>query len=110
MIRAPHMPASRGKATAQLAEALDLYRTLAALAGFPAAAIEPGVEGTDLSPVVADPTAVVKTAAFSQMARCPAAGTLGPESACNEVPLAKIAYQGFSVRVDAWRYTGTLCL
>jgi arylsulfatase A-like enzyme len=31
MIRAPHMPAAAGKQTPQLAEALDLYRTLAAL-------------------------------------------------------------------------------
>lgn len=105
MIRAPHMPAAAGRQTPQLAEALDLYRTLAALAGFPESAIELGVEGTDLSPVFQDPSTVVKAAASSQIARCPQGGTLGPESACNQVPLLKIAYQGYTVRVDAWRYT-----
>ena len=78
MIRAPHMPASSGRQTRQLAEALDLYRTLASLAGFTVEQIEPGVEGTDLSAVFTDPTVVVKTAAFSQMARCPQSGTLTP--------------------------------
>jgi iduronate 2-sulfatase len=90
MIRAPHMPASVGRQTRQLAEALDLYRTLASLAGFTPEQIEPGVEGTDLSPVFADPSTVIKTAAFSQMARCPQPGTLGPESACNSVARVKI--------------------
>lgn len=102
------MPASAGQQTAELAEALDLYRTLAGLTGFSADAIEPGVEGTDLSPVFNDPSTIVKDAAFSQMARCPAVGTLGPESACNTVPLLKIPYMGFTVRVDAWRYTAWL--
>ena len=42
------------------------------------------------------------------MARCPKAGTLGPESACNSVQLVDIAYMGFSVRVDNWRYNAWL--
>jgi hypothetical protein len=69
--------------------------------------IEAGVEGMDLSPVFSSPGAAapVRSAAFSQMARCPAAGTLGPESACNSVKLVDIAYMGYSVRVDDWRYT-----
>ena len=49
--------------------------------------IEAGVEGIDLSRVFVHPSGgqpVLKAAAFSQMARCPAAGTLGPESACND--------------------------
>ena len=39
------------------------------------------------------------------MARCPAAGTLGPESPCNSVPLVEIPYMGYSVRDDRWRFT-----
>ena len=100
---------------------MDFYRTLAALAlpadaiapGAPGA-IEPGVEGEDLSPVFEAPAGGtdgvgaalgLKSAAYSQMARCPASGTLGPESACNNVKRLNIGYMGLSVRVDDWRYT-----
>ena len=64
----------------------------------------------DLSPVFSSPGAAapVRSAAFSQMARCPAKGTLGPESACNTVRLVNIGYMGFSARVDGWRYTAWL--
>lgn len=87
MIRAPRPEhaAAAGVRTQHFAEALDLYRTLPALAGLqsqasPGAggvAIEPGVEGTDLEPVFRNLSAVLSTAAYSQMARCPAGGTLG---------------------------------
>ena len=123
MIRSPrHAASSYGRATSQLAESLDFYRTLAALA-LPAGAIAPGaagaieagVEGEDLSPAFEAPSGGgaggvgaalgLKTAAYSQMARCPAKGTLGPESACNSVQRTDIGYMGLSVRVDGWRYT-----
>jgi iduronate 2-sulfatase len=127
MIRSPrHASSSYGRHTKSLVEALDLYRTLAALA-MPAAAaaasagvgagadadateglnaaVDEEVEGVDLSSLFADPRTSLKDAAFSQMARCPSTGTLGPESACNEVRLAEIGYMGYSIRTDRWRYT-----
>ena len=106
MIRSPRHPETYGRQSAHFAEALDLYRTLAGLAGLPGSAVERGVEGDDLTPVFANASAVIKTAAYSQMARCPAAGTLGPESACNAVKLTNIKYMGISVRTELWRYTG----
>ena len=113
IVRSPrHAATSYGRKTAHLAESVDFYRTLAGLA-LPAGAdarIEAGVDGVDLSPVFAQPNLdpPLKTAAFSQMARCPAKGTLGPESACNAVRLVNIGYMGFSARVDGWRYTAWL--
>ena len=105
MIRDPATAkTSFGRKTDHFAEALDLYRTLASLAGFPATAVEQGVEGVDLSPVFSSTTARVRNNAFSQMARCPVHG-LGPQSACNSVPLVKIEYMGYSVRTDDYRYT-----
>ena len=72
MIRSPrqeHQP-SNGVTTQHFAEALDLYRTLAALAGFSPSAIEDGVEGTNLEPVFRAPAAtVLSNATYSQMAR-----------------------------------------
>jgi arylsulfatase A-like enzyme len=66
IIRDPRFPAGRTKAFAEL---IDMYMTLSDLAGAPPP--EPGVQGTSLAAVVQGlPTAVPKTAAFSQMARC----------------------------------------
>lgn len=105
-MRSPAHPRSHGVQTDQFADNLDLYRTVVDLA-VPAAyaKVEGGVEGVSLAPVFANPAAVLKNASFSQMARCPAKGTLGPESACNTVKRADIPYMGYSVRVDDWRYT-----
>eukprot|EP00039_Didymoeca_costata_P032396 m.37670 g.37670 ORF g.37670 m.37670 type:complete len:611 (-) comp9338_c0_seq2:59-1891(-) len=111
MIRSPAHKMSYGQHTPHFFESLDLYRTLAALAyaGVDKSKmppIESTVEGDDLSPIFQNPSSPpIKTAAFSQMARCPATGTLGPESACNSVKREDIAYMGYTVRVQGWRYT-----
>jgi len=72
-----------GRATTALAEMVDLYPTLAKLTGLPAPDY---LDGTSLHPILDDPTASVKTAAFSQVRR----GTQG---------------DGYSVRSGNWRYT-----
>ncbi len=64
-------------------ELIDLYPTLAALCGLKAPSY---LDGTDLSPMLRDPTISVKKAAFSQLTR----GN-GDE--------------GYSVRSGKWRYT-----
>merc|ERR1711907_839442 len=102
MIRSPKHPDSAGKSTAVLAELVDLYRTLASLAG--AGSVEDGVEGVDLSPVFGSTGSVNRSVVFSQMARCPVTG-LGPRSDCNNVARDNIKYMGFTARDDTWRYT-----
>jgi len=65
IIVAPRM-AQPGKATASLAEFVDVYPTLVELCGVPR--VE-GLEGTSLVPVLVDPETTVKTAAFSMVVR-----------------------------------------
>ncbi len=72
-----------GRTTTALAEMVDLYPTLSALAGLP---VPDYLDGTSLRPVLDDPTASVKKAAFSQVRR----GANG---------------DGYSVRSGKWRYT-----
>jgi arylsulfatase A-like enzyme len=85
IISAPGMKAS-GKHTKALVEMVDLYPTLAELAGLPVPA---HVEGTSLAPLLSDPTRPWKRAAFSQFHR---------RSAGREL-------MGYSMRTDRYRLT-----
>ncbi len=68
---------ARGAAARGLAELVDLYPTLADLAGLtPAGALD----GVSLAPILRDPSATVKDAAFTQVRN------------------------GYSIRTDRWRY------
>jgi arylsulfatase A-like enzyme len=69
---------ARGAAARGLAELVDLYPTLADLAGLKSRS---PVDGVSLAPIVRDPAASVKDAAFTQVRN------------------------GYSVRTDRWRYT-----
>ena len=83
-----HLAAARSDA---LVELLDLYPTLADLAGLTA----PGnLEGVSLRPVLEDPDATVKSAAFTWHPR-PAYPPAGSH------PKA----MGYSMRTDRYRYT-----
>lgn len=77
-----------GVRTRALAELLDLYPTLAELAGLPRPA---GVDGVSLVPVMKDPAAAVRPAALTQHPR-PAYGKGAPEA------------MGYSLRTDRHRY------
>ncbi len=91
ILYAPGMKAS-GRACAQLVELIDLYPTLTSLCGLE----QPrGLDGTNLAPLLADPTQAVKEAAYSLVAR-----SEDPEKHARER-----AYLGRSVRTLRWRYT-----
>ena len=68
---------ARGQVARGVVELVDLYPTLAALAGLTPAA---PLDGVSLSPMLTNPSATVKDAAFSQ------------------------ARNGYAVRTDRWRY------
>ena len=68
---------ARGQVARGVVELVDLYPTLAALAGLTPAA---PLDGASLSPMLTNPSATVKDAAFSQ------------------------ARNGYAVRTDRWRY------
>lgn len=92
IIASPKHAAGRGKKTQALAELVDLYPTLAELAGIDGDASK-RLEGASLVPVLADPSATVKDAAFTQH-QSPFYG-----------PPSKWIAWGYSVRTDRWRYT-----
>ena len=65
IIAAPHIAASHGKRTLRMAELVDVYPTVAALAGLPA---PPDMDGVSLLPAFADPSAApgAESYAFSE--------------------------------------------
>jgi iduronate 2-sulfatase len=89
MIAAPGV-ARAGARTLALAELLDLYPTLVELCGLPRPA---GLEGTSLRAVLADPSARVRDAAFTQTPR-PA-----------NIQGGRSERMGYSLRDDRYRYT-----
>jgi arylsulfatase A-like enzyme len=110
IVRVPWILASVGQRTSVLAEAVDLYKTLAALAGLPPpSSIGEQVNGTSLLPAFEAPTdrrltSALKDAAFSQFAK-----TNGPNnsdwSVANKFHRNETKLMGYTVRVDDWRYT-----
>ncbi len=80
-----------GRRTAALVELLDIYPTLAELCRLPA---PENLEGRSLVPLLEDPTATVKDAAFTQHPR-PAYPPRGE----------KPTVMGYSVRTESHRYT-----
>ncbi len=68
LIRAPGLTRP-GTTTRALVETVDLYPTLAHLAGVPLAEVPQRLEGRDLRPLFADPAAPVKEAIFHSFAR-----------------------------------------
>lgn len=92
IIASPGHEAGQGKTTKALAELVDLYPTLADLAGI-SNDLRKTLEGISLAPVVSDPSATVKDAAFTQHQH-PFYGSEKNWKAW-----------GYSMRTDQWRYT-----
>jgi iduronate 2-sulfatase len=85
--------ASVGKRTTALAELVDLYPTLFEVAGLQREELPENLEGKSLVPVLRDPSATVKDAAFTQHQQ-PFYGSRENWQAW-----------GYSVRTDRWRFT-----
>jgi len=92
IIADPARKGGQGKSSAALAELVDLYPTLAELAGI-TEALPTNLEGISLAPAITDPSSSVKEAAFTQHQH-PFYGSSKNWKAW-----------GYSVRTDHWRYT-----
>ena len=77
--------AAAGRRARALVEFVDIYPTLAELAGLP---LPPHLEGTSFAPLLANPGQPWKKAVFSQYLRP-----------------GKDKFMGRSIRTDRWRYT-----
>ena len=114
MVRSPaHAMTAAGVKTPALIEAVDLYRTLAALAGLPPPATqhEDSLQGSDMSALFAAPPTSgtgPKPYAFSQFGKSntKSGGVLEPWNTCTKCDVhLGFDYFGYSLRDDRWRYT-----
>jgi iduronate 2-sulfatase len=92
VIADPREPAGHGRNSKALAELVDLFPTLAEMAGAETG-VPSNLEGSSLRAIVRDPSATVKDAAFTQHQH-PFYGTAKNWKAW-----------GYSVRTQRWRYT-----
>ncbi len=88
----PAQSIAKGQSTSALAELVDLYPTLADLAGL-AEDLPRNLDGVSLAPLLIDPAATVKDAALTQHQQ-PFYGSAKNWQAW-----------GYSIRTDRWRYT-----
>jgi len=93
LIIAPPAAKNPGAKSSSLVEMIDIFPTITSLAGLPAA---PALEGTSLEPILENPTAVVKPAAFTQHPR---------PAYPDRTPSGKPDAMGYSIRTAQWRYT-----
>ena len=122
-VRAPWLSASAGQRVSTVVELVDLYPTMAELAGVPLphtsgnallSTPQPGylgIGGRSLAAIVERPHNSSEGVAFSQIARCWPAGKPHDSSSfeamaqCDKVPAADFAFFGYSIRTNAARYT-----
>ena len=95
IIRAPHLPTA--VVSDILVESVDLYPTMAALAGL---APPPDLDGVDLSPLFTDPSSEIKpSVAFSEYPRCaPPETPWDDRGSCGSTPREDFDVMGLSVR------------
>ena len=104
MLSAPDLSPGTSHA---LVEAVDLYPTLASLAGLPP---PPDVDGKDLKPILQDPEARSNEVAFSEYPRCMhnLSTPWDKLDSCVSTPREEFHLMGYSVRTPGWRYTAWL--
>eukprot|EP01060_Flectonema_neradi_P000043 TRINITY_DN1003_c5_g1_i1.p1 TRINITY_DN1003_c5_g1~~TRINITY_DN1003_c5_g1_i1.p1 ORF type:complete len:543 (+),score=96.35 TRINITY_DN1003_c5_g1_i1:52-1629(+) len=110
IIRAPWLEKSVGVKTTAFAEAVDLYQTLADLAGLPPP--QDKLQGNSLAPILREGITTgtgIKNYTFSQFAKnfteAPEVGKDELWGVCEGCNHPDIDVMGYSVRSDNWRYT-----
>ena len=120
-IRAPWLPASAGKRLSTVVELVDLYPTIAELAGIGMPSVGgaeggggggySGLGGRSLAALVDQPRNGTEGVAFSQIARCwpkdvkHDASSFPAMAQCDGVPSAEYAFMGYSMRTSIARFT-----
>ena len=109
IIAAPNKPASHGVVTLAMAELVDVFPTVAELAGLPPPQTAcPGCnEGDSAAPLFTQLHQPWKKAAFSQYARCSRNNITGYYVRCSGAARddpAVFQAMGYSVRTLQWRY------
>eukprot|EP00040_Diaphanoeca_grandis_P034611 m.215491 g.215491 ORF g.215491 m.215491 type:complete len:620 (+) comp33188_c0_seq1:219-2078(+) len=106
ILAVPWKTKSHGMATDALTENVDVYPSLATIAGLPTPMIAcvNCIEGDDVSPLLDTPTMPWKAAAFSQYARCALDNTTGYYTRCSGTALDALQTMGYSIRTGRWRY------
>lgn len=102
IIKAPAKAATAGTKAATFIDLVDVFPTLAALAGLPP---PPGVDGDDLSAAFDAPATAQKSVAYHQYPACAMKQLNQTRGACNSTPKGQFDFMGYSVRTPAWRYT-----
>ena len=102
IIKAPAKAAAAGRMAATFIDLVDVFPTLAALAGLPP---PPGVDGEDLSAAFDAPGTPQKGVAFHQYPACGMKALNQTRSECNSTPRTQFDFMGYSVRTPQWRYT-----
>lgn len=102
MIRVPGKPAAAGQVASGLIDLVDIFPTLASLAGLPPPS---KVDGMDASALFDDPTKPFREAAFHQYPACGMERINQTRGGCNNTPKNKFDFMGYSMRTDKWRYT-----
>lgn len=102
LLHVPWATPSAGQHTMSPTELVDVFPTLASLAGVPP---PPNVSGTDLSPLLADPSVPLKDAAYHQYPACNITTTDVPRVQCDGCPRHNFTFMSYSMRTADWRYT-----
>lgn len=101
IIKAPGQ--SEGIKSNALVESVDIYPTVAKLAGLPN---PPDVDGIDLSPLWKEPDTPLKNVSFSEYPRCaPPDAAWEDTTSCVHTQRSNFTIMGYSVRTDQWRAT-----
>ena len=91
LIRHPRKPNAAGRKTGAIVELVDMFPTLASLAGLPP---PPGVDGDDVSALFDDPDAAPKVAAFHEYPACSMAHLFSTRGGCTRTPRDRFSYMG----------------
>jgi arylsulfatase A-like enzyme len=108
IIRAPDVPGSAGRNVSDIVSLVDVFPTLAELAGIPVPSSD-HLDGTSLAPLLnSSAPANASAYALSVYPRCPASANASlywQDNDCMTTERTAFRFMGLSLRTPRWRYT-----